>query len=312
MSKICIFGGAGFIGTALVRKLITKNDITIYDNFSPQVHKNISIPKYLKNFPNKKPKIVKADVLDKNSLYPFLKNNKFDIFCYFISETGTSQSMDEISRYSLTNIHGCSVFFEGLIKSRQVPKKIYLTSSRAVYGEGGGFSSKKIKPLSFYGLNKYVQEEIFRYFCNLLGIELIIFRLQNIYGPGQAINNPYTGVLNYFIKQALNNQDIEIYDNGEITRDFVYIDDLVNILLTNSAQIGIMDVGSGLRVKLLDIAKIIKKQTKSKNKILITNKHRKGDVISACSNTTHKTKVALKTGVKNLIKYIKENEKSTN
>lgn len=306
MSKILLIGGGGFIGTNLAKKLLKKNhSVSIYDSFIEQVHGKLSAKEYLKQF-NKKPLIYPYDVLNKKSLSKVL-SNKFDIIYYLVSETGTVQSMEEISRYSNTNVQGCAVFWECLIKSQNFPKTIYLTSSRAVYGEGGGLSHF-LYPISFYGLNKMMQEQFFFFFGKLLNIPITVFRFQNIYGPGQSKNNPYTGVLNFFIKQAINNKDIEIFDNGKITRDFIYIDDLTDFLLENLKNDNkntIINVGSGNKIKLLEVAELIIKLTKSKSKIIITDKHRKGDVIYACSPDSIATKVSLELGLQKLIRYIK-------
>jgi len=304
--NILILGGAGFIGTKLTRKFLDLGfNVTIYDKFIEQVHGKTTTSEYLsRNFKKKKPFIYLGCVTETDN-FKKLFQAPFDKIYYLVSETGTAQSMGEISRYSLTNIHGPSVFFDALIKYCKNKPEIILASSRAVYGEGGGFSNKKLNPLSYYGLNKKIQEDIFSFFCKEYKFPLKIYRFQNIYGAGQSINNPYTGVLIHFIKNALINKDIEIFDNGKITRDFLHIDDLTDFLIEDNSKNNIIDIGSGKRVELKDVVLLIKEITNSKSNFLIKNKHRPGDVIHACSKNKIKIKTPLKTGLIELVNFIK-------
>ena len=139
----------------------------------------------------------------------------------------------------------------------------------------------------------------------------MIFRYQNVYGPGQSLDNPHTGIISMFFKKLQNNEDIEIYDNGELTRDFIYIDDAVDATLLGmnpNIKNKIYNVGTGVETKHFDIAEIIKAQLSSKGKINIVSKHRDGDILRAkgCINIikaelSWSPEIDIETGIKNLI-----------
>jgi len=276
--KVLITGGAGFIGTKLANKLIELgSDVKIIDNFLPQVHEKN------KSTLSEKVEVFKGDVRNPSDL-DFVISDDIDYVVHLAAETGTNQSMTEITKHTSTNIIGTSLLIEKLNKFKI--KKLILTSSRAVYGEGKNLSEESpLNPKSVYGLSKMVQEKL---------IELsyqspyTILRLQNVFGDGQSINNPYTGIFNIFVKKLLSNETIEIYDDGLPTRDFIYINNVVDaiILSLNSEKSNnkTYNVGSGIEMKIYDSVVMLKEMLYSKSIIKKTNYHRAGDVIYACGN----------------------------
>ena len=307
---ILITGGAGFIGTHLTNKLLQLNHkITILDNLLPQVHGEN------KKYNNKSVNFIKGDVRNKKDWNKAFENN-VDVVIHLAAETGTYQSMQEIEKCVSTNINGTALLVEYLKNNKTNVKKVILTSSRAVYGESPNASeSLTPNPKSIYALTKQTQEQIL--LISLKDIPLTILRLQNVYGPEQSLNNPYTGIVSIFTKKFLQNINVEIFDNGKAIRDFIYIDDVVDAILISieerKTNHKIYNVGSAKKTSVLEVAKEIKNNIKnSESKIIITNFHREGDVMSAYANIDKikkelkwEPKVNLKTGIKHFVEWSK-------
>ena len=185
---------------------------------------------------------------------------------HLAAETGTGQSMYEIGRYSRSNLQGTSELFEQIVKRPGQIKRIVCASSRAIYGEGAylcpehgmlfpssrSTADKKSRqfdplcpvcgcccvpkstpecapsaPTSFYGLTKLAQEQMTILFGGALKIPSIALRFQNVYGPGQSLSNPYTGILAIFSNLARCGKPIRVFEDGCESRDFVYVEDVV-------------------------------------------------------------------------------------
>ena len=315
MKRVLISGGAGFIGSRLSKRLIKKGyKITILDNLSEQIHgSSRSSYKALSRITN----FIKGDVCNKEDWKKAIKNQ--DTIIHLAAETGTGQSMYEIDRYNQVNIVGTSNLFEVLSDSEHTIQKMVLSSSRAVYGEGkykcknhgdtypnqrnaddmdsGIFNPKccneeleicpisetaDINPISIYGMTKYRQEEIFMQGGHDLKIPIVALRYQNVYGPGQSLSNPYTGILSIFSTRILNNNNIEIYEDGKQSRDFVYIEDVVNATIhaleNDNANNEIFNVGSGKSLSIFDVANILKDLYDTNIDIIVDGKYRIGDI----------------------------------
>lgn len=306
--KVLITGGAGFIGCKLSNKLIELGmEVKIIDNFLPQVHKN-----YFPNL-NSKIEVFKGDIRNEEDLDKVISDD-IDYVVHLAAETGTNQSMYEITKHTSTNILGTSLLIEKLNNFKI--KKLILTSSRAVYGECPNLNEESnLSPQSIYGLSKMTQEKI---------IELAykspytILRLQNVFGDGQSIHNPYTGIFNIFVKKLLNNESVEIYDNGLPTRDFIYVDNVVDaIILSLNSEVSnekIYNVGSGEEMKIFDAVLLLKDILNSKSEIIISNYHREGDILYACGNIEKikkeldwTPKINFLKGINNFINWFKNN-----
>jgi dTDP-L-rhamnose 4-epimerase len=146
-------------------------------------------------------------------------------------------------------------------------------------------------PTSIYGVTKFAQEELLRVWCNSNEVSLINLRLQNVFGAGQSTLNPYTGILPLFVKQARAARPIELYEDGEITRDFIHVTDVGRALRLSlykkmdAGEMKILDIGSGNKVSLKQIANMITDIHKS---IMpeVSGRFRLGDVRHAYSNIT--------------------------
>jgi dTDP-L-rhamnose 4-epimerase len=277
--KILITGGAGFIGTKLCEKLNEKYEIIVFDNFSEQIHGKKEYD-FVKNV-----KYIEGDV----SNYPdweLALNEYPDCIIHLAAETGTGQSMEEIVRYVNTNIIGTSILLELLNKKDCGVKKLVLSSTRAVYGDNFNSSNNLIlEPKSVYGVTKLTQENLLRTSCK---IPYTMLRYQNVFGDGQSLNNPYTGIISIFSNLLIDNEPVTIFDNGLPSRDFIYVDDVVNATLicigNNQTDFQTYDVGTGESHKILDVTEKLKWLLGSESEIKISDYHREGDILHAVAD----------------------------
>ena len=317
--KILVSGGAGFIGCNLSLQLITRgHSVTVLDNLSEQIHgEGLKSPLYLSI--KDKVDIYKGDVRSIDDWEESLKGQ--DVVVHLAAETGTGQSMYEISRYVDVNIQGTANLLHLLANREHSVKKVIVASSRAVYGEGkyyceehgnvyplerresdlinGHFEctcpmcnrdvrllatdeQSKLHPSSVYGITKHNQEQMVLTVCRSLGIPAAAYRYQNVYGPGQSLNNPYTGILSIFSTQIKNNNSINIFEDGRESRDFVYIDDVVQATIlgieNDDFENEVFNVGSGRPIDVLTVARILVDKYGSEIEPIVTGNFRLGDI----------------------------------
>ncbi|RZU41352.1 NAD-dependent epimerase/dehydratase family protein [Edaphobacter modestus] len=324
--KILITGGAGFIGQHLTRHLLAlRHEMTILDSFLDQVHAgNRVLPGDL----DKHVRLVVGDVADPASLRPALEGQ--DCIVHLAAETGTGQSMYEVSRYERTNIAGTALLYELLSKENCLQvERIVVASSRAIYGEGAyccerdgvvypvsrsveekqagqfdplcprcGGACETIptpetaphQPSSFYGLTKQVQEQMALMFGQVRKIPTVALRYQNVYGPGQSLQNPYTGILAIFSNLVRAGRPIHVFEDGLESRDFVYIDDVVRAtsaaITTPFAGCDAVNVGSDERTTVLDVARLVNEFFGSPSELKITGAFRNGDIRHGMADLT--------------------------
>lgn len=320
MKNILITGGAGFIGSNLALKLISKGyKITVIDNLSEQIHgqnPEYNSPLYLSI--KDKVTFIKGDVTSKDDWREAIKNQH--VIVHFAAETGTGQSMYEIQKYVDVNINGTAIFLDLLANELHDVKKVIIASSRSIYGEGkykcqekgivypnhrearfmdnGDFEVKlngsgplelmatdedsKIHPSSVYGITKQNQEQMIMTVCPTLGIAPVAFRYQNVYGPGQSLKNPYTGILSIFSTQIKNGNSINIFEDGKESRDFVFVDDVVDATILGiekeEANNQIFNVGTGQPTDVIAVAKSLISNYSIDVPIVITGNYRLGDI----------------------------------
>jgi len=319
--NILITGGAGFIGSNLSLALIAKgHQITVLDNLSEQIHgDNPEVTSPLYQSIKDKVNFIKGDVSNLNDWKTALLNQ--EVVVHFAAETGTGQSMYQINRYTNVNIMGTSLMLDLLTNNKEYNvKKIVIASSRSIYGEGkythpelgdvypshrdeedmlsGDFAVKykgnsnlklvatdeesKIHPSSVYGITKQNQEQMIMTVCPTIGIAPVAFRYQNVYGPGQSLSNPSTGILSIFSTQIRNNNGIQIFEDGKETRDFVYIDDVVNATILGiekeEANNEVFNVGTGVATDVLTVANTLIDSYEIDVPVKVTGKFRLGDI----------------------------------
>jgi dTDP-L-rhamnose 4-epimerase len=339
-----IVGGAGFIGTSLIDK-IGAGDVTVFDSFSPIVHN----PESIRDFVGLGAEFIVGDVSARHDLEELFENGAPETLVYLAAETGTGRSLYNCELNARVNTLGLAMLLDILSAKEAFPKRIILTSTRAVYGEGpyetadgatvypeprskealsaGKFEFEGITPLkmniaahaaqpiNIYGATKLSQEHLLKSWCSSFDIPLYLFRLQNVYGAGQSLTNPYTGVLIHFIKQALNGDPAMIFENGGITRDFVHVDDVARLLAEAAdgrGEPGSYDCGSGIRDELFDVAALLAEAAGGPAPKL-NDQYRLGDVRHACADIERtlatfnwKPQVTLKEGLDALAVFVKQ------
>ena len=319
MKNILITGGAGFIGSHLTVKLVSKGyNITILDNLSKQIHGE-NQDSVLYNSIKDKTTFILGDICSKSDWEKALKGQ--DAVIHLAAETGTGQSMYEITRYNEVNIIGTAHLLNILANQEHTIKKILVASSRSIYGEGkylcdihgviypkeredadmakGNFNptcdkcdkllllkatdeNSKIHPSSIYGITKQQQEQMILLMGKILKIPAVALRYQNVYGPGQSLSNPYTGILSIFSTRLLNGNDLDIYEDGDESRDFIFIDDVIDATIlaleNKEASHQIFNVGSGVATTVLQVANTLKRLYASEVNIKVSGKYRLGDI----------------------------------
>ena len=319
--KVLITGGAGFIGSNLANKLAGKGySVTILDNLNPQVHggdpaNTSSLFRSL----SQDISFIHGDVTDRGTLTKAIEGQ--NIIVHLAAETGTGQSMYEIERYSKVNIGGTALLLDILTNNKNSVEKIIVASSRAIYGEGkylseefgevypehrkeehlskGDFEIRypgcimplkvlptdedsKIHPSSIYGITKQTQEQLVMTVSKAIGIAGIAFRYQNVYGPGQSLLNPYTGILSIFSNRIIQKKEINIFEDGKESRDFVYIDDVVDATIlgieNNQVNNEIFNIGSGLAISVNDVVRKLISNYNIDVKVNISGNYRLGDI----------------------------------
>ena len=298
--RVLITGGAGFIGSHIALQLIEKGyDVTVLDNLLAQIHgDNPEKTSPLYCSVKDKTRFIKADVCDREALKSAISDA--DYIIHLAAETGTGQSMYEIKRYVDVNIGATALLLDILTNTKHHVKRVVVAESRAIYGEGKYYCEKcgdvypterkdedmsrgdfechcpkcggrlvlvattedsAIHPSSVYGIGKQVQGQLVHLICKNIGIESVSFRYQNVYGPGQSLANPYTGILSIFSTRIKNHKDINIFEDGKETRDFVYIDDVINATIAGmevpEANGLVFNVGTGVATDVLTVAQTL-------------------------------------------------------
>lgn len=316
--KILISGGAGFIGCHLARRLLSDGwTVSILDNFLPQVHgTNRELPGDLKS----NVQLWIGDVRNSEDWKKALSGQK--VVIHLAAETGTGQSMYEIARYEDVNIHGTALLMDEIARmpANSIERVVY-ASSRAVYGEGkyqcpehgivypAGRSSNDLeqgkfepacpvcqipctplttdedtpgRPLSIYGFTKLAQEMMISLAARFLGFKACGLRYQNVYGPGQSLKNPYTGILSIFSGLAKRGEEINIFEDGHESRDFVYIEDVIEAtvrsLTLDVQETEVLNVGSGRSISVLEVAGLINEHYGQHSKLRVSGEYRQGDI----------------------------------
>ena len=330
---VLVTGGAGFIGTHLCTELVASGySVRILDNFHPQIH--TSEDEAVKKFvaANPKVEIVKGDICKKPDVASALDGIKSVV--HLAAETGTGQSMYEVSNCIETNVSGTANLLEQLLKQGRGVQHLLVASSRAVYGEGkyickahgvvypdrrnprvmasgifeplcqlceqvlkvSSTDEESLKnPTSVYGISKLTQEQLAITIGNSAGIPVSILRFQNVFGAGQSLRNPYTGILSIFSRQFMENQPVYIFEDGQESRDFIYVSDVVAGISKCISKVPtgsrILNLGSGKATTVLDVANQLRLKLQSDSEVSITGEYRSGDIrhciadIQKASNT---------------------------
>lgn len=356
--NVLITGGAGFIGSKLALRLLDMNyNITVLDNLSPQVHTTDPASSYSYTLIKDKVRFIKADVANNDALTDAIRDQ--DIIIHLAAETGTGQSMYEITRYTNSNVMGTAKLLDLLINTKHSVRSILVASSRAIYGEGkyhcahcgvvypkgrttddmdkGQFNprcpechsldiaclptdeSSEKNPESIYAINKLTQEQMVLTIGRMIGISAVALRYQNVYGSGQSLNNPYTGILSIFSNLFCRNEPVNIFEDGQESRDFVFIEDVVDAttqaIESPKKLCNAFNVGSGVATSVLTVANELKRLYHSSASINITGRYRLGDIRHNVADLSdikryigYSPKVDFSSGLSEFIKWAKIQE----
>lgn len=320
MTSVLITGGAGFIGHRLAESLSADGHrVRVLDNLSPQVHGRSETPAGKFDSLRAVADVVWGDVTERADLEPALVG--IDTVVHLAAETGTGQSMYEIDRYTRVNAGGTALLLDLIVNRYPNVRKVVVASSRSIYGEGqyrspsrgvvcppsrpaeqmlnGDFDvrlpdsdeplqlmatseNSSLHPSSIYGITKLTQEQLVMTTCKAHGLAGVALRYQNVYGPGQSLTNPYTGILSIFMSLIRAGQEINVFEDGQESRDFVFIDDVVrathSAILDSRADGQVLNVGSGKPTTVLEVVEALFDATGQEVPTRISGNFREGDI----------------------------------
>ncbi len=328
--RVLVTGGAGFIGSHLVDALLARGDeVTVLDTLNAQVHGAASdAPSYL----DPQARLVVGDVRDRDTLAPLLDGAQ--VVVHLAAYTGVGQSMYQVRDYLDVNVVGTGVLLELLGDDRRGVRALAVASSRAVYGEGayqcvrcgpvtphsrptarllagdweprcpqcGGPvtavptpEASALRPASVYAVSKHSQEQTALVVGMARDLPVVALRYFNVYGSRQSLSNPYTGVIPALVSRALGGRAPEVYEDGEESRDFVHVSDVVRATLLaidgpvaggHEQSSSVLNVGSGERRSLLEVARAVTAALGGPEPV-VTGKFRVGDVRHSQADLTN-------------------------
>ncbi len=318
--KILITGGAGFVGRWLMRQLPTNVNVIVVDSLVREVHgENPQFPPDVEA----RATCIRCDVRDTNGWKEAVAGA--DVVVHLAALTGTGQSMYQLSRYIEHNVLGTSELCEVLAEMHPKPHRVVLASSRAVCGEGAFRDGKEnvypgpraaaalkagrwelenaagipispipcsettpLRPASIYGMTKMWQEQLIVQAAEACGVDHLILRLQNVYGPLQELSNPYTGILGALTTGIVRRGRVELFEDGNMTRDFVFVGDVARAFLAGIECPGrlacTLNVGSGRSVTLHSLTELLAELTGRDPMVDCRGRYRVGDVRHASAD----------------------------
>lgn len=352
--NILVTGGAGFIGSHLVDSLIEEGHrVRILDKLVEQVHQD-GVPERM----HPEADFIRGDVCDPDVVADALDG--IDVVYHEAAEVGVGQSMYEIRRYVEGNDMGTAVLLEEMVRRRDQFRKLVVASSMSIYGEGAyecahcGCVSPELRPAeqlrqsrwevecptceqtltpqptpeqkplfptSVYAVTKQDQEQYCLIVGRAYGIPTVALRYFNVYGAGQALSNPYTGVCAIFSSRLLNDQPPVIFEDGGQTRDFVHVSDIVQAnllaLKTDRADYHAVNIGTGQPTSVREVATLLADGLGKAIEPQIVGKYREGDIrhcvadISRASTLLgYEPRVALPDGIRGLVDWVAQQQAS--
>jgi dTDP-L-rhamnose 4-epimerase len=349
-TNVLVTGGAGFIGSHLVDALVANgHKVRVLDALVPQVHGIDAAPLHL----DPSVEFIQADVCEREIVDKALDG--IDVVFHEAAEVGVGQSMYEIQRYVRANDMGTAVLLEAILARQSQIRKLVVASSMSIYGEGaykcescgviypqlrpseqllerrwemecttcgkelsptGTSEEKPLFPTSVYAVTKQDQEQ----FCLAVGrsykIPTVALRYFNVYGTRQALSNPYTGVCAIFSSRLLNGNRPMIFEDGEQSRDFVHVSDIVqaNLLAleTDRADYHAVNVGTGVATSVKSVCNLLAAGLGLDIEPEIVGKYREGDIRHCVSDISrartllgYEPKVSLEKGIPELLTWVR-------
>jgi dTDP-L-rhamnose 4-epimerase len=350
--NVLITGGAGFVGSHLADALLAGGHrVRILDNLTRQVHGE-ELPSYL----SPEVELVQGDIRDPATVRPAIEG--IDVVFHLAAAVGVGQSMYEIAHYVSVNTQGTAILLQEFLARRSRVQKLVLASSMSVYGEGKylcgccGVTSPPLRSLeqlrsklweplcptcgrvltavatdeakhlqcsSMYSLSKKAQEEMCLLFGRTYGLPVLALRYFNIYGPRQALSNPYTGVAANFASRLLNGNAPLLFEDGRQMRDFVSVEDAVQaaLLAMKSPAVGglALNIGSGEPASIREVAAKLALALPTSVAAEMTGKYRAGDVRHCFADISlarkllgYVPRVSLAQGVDKLVSWLRSQQ----
>lgn len=275
MNSVLVTGGAGFIGSHLVETLVYDHDVTVLDNLSNGSQMTTS----------PRATFVEEDVRDYLPVEKCARTS--DIIFHQAAVVSVPASIERPRTSHSVNSMGTLHVLEA---SKCHDVRVVLASSAAIYGHPDDVPIREeyyTNPTSPYGLDKLTADHYTRLYHELYGLDTVALRYFNVFGPGQQPGE-YAGAITTFIDQALNNKPITVHGNGEQTRDFIYIDDVVraNLLAAETNTVGqSFNIATGNATSILELAEIIQDLTDTASDIVHVDE-REGDIKHSVADTT--------------------------
>jgi len=349
-ANVLVTGGAGFIGSHLVDALVERGHrVRVLDALVSQVHGENATPTYL----NPKAEFIQGDVCERELVDAALEG--IDVVFHEAAEVGVGQSMYEIQRYVRANDLGTAVLLEAILERKSQIRKLVVASSMSIYGEGAytcadcgvvapqlrpseqlrerrwevecprcgkhlspapTSEEKPLFPTSVYAVTKQDQEQFCLAVGRSYGIPAVALRYFNVYGTRQALSNPYTGVCAIFSARLLNGNRPLIFEDGEQTRDFVHVSDIVqaNLLAldTDRADYQAINIGTGVATSIRTVSRLLAEGLNLDLEPEIVSKYREGDIrhcvadiAKAKSLLGYEPKVSLECGMPELLSWVR-------
>jgi dTDP-L-rhamnose 4-epimerase len=350
-ANVLVTGGAGFIGSHLVETLLENGyRVRVLDALVPQVHGTQTHPQYL----DQRAEFIREDVCNRAAVDAALDG--IEVVFHEAAEVGVGQSMYEIERYVRANDLGTSVLLEAIVARRKQIRKLVVASSMSIYGEGaytcstcgnvypqlrpssqlrdrrwevecpkcrkpaapvGTPEDKPLLPTSVYAVTKQDQEQFCLIVGRSYGIPTVALRYFNVYGPRQALSNPYTGVCAIFSARLLNGHRPLIFEDGEQTRDFVHVSDIAkaNVLAleTDLADYQSINIGTGRPTSVKQVAHLLADGLGKNIEPQIVAKYREGDIRHCVADISrarsllgYGPEVTLEQGIPELLAWVRE------
>ena len=308
-SSILVTGGAGFIGSHMVDKLIEADaDVTVLDNLDTGQMENLAQHKQNRNF-----HFVKGDIRNLRLVKQLVKDA--DAVFNLAAIASVQRSVEDPLLVNDVNVKGTLNLLKASLSSDV--KRFVQASSAAVYGDVRTLPVREDftpKPLSPYAISKLAADNYAMVFNRVYGLETVCLRYFNVYGPRQA-NNAYSGVITIFVNELLGNRSPRIFGDGEQTRDFVFVEDVVSatmLALTEKNAVGeIFNVASGRATTINEIVRILKKLMGKENLKLVYEETREGDIRHSCANIEkarallgYEPMFSLKKGLRELVQHM--------
>lgn len=342
---ILVTGGAGFIGSHLVDALLARGcRVKVVDVLVPQVHGDCEA-----RFLSPEATFIRADLCDGDRWASALSD--VDAVVHLAAEVGVGQSMYEIVRYVRGNALGTAVLLQMLLKHRDRVQRLVVASSMSVYGEGAyecprcgvvyprlrtlgqlqrrewevrcekcgevvraipTSEEKPLYPTSIYAITKRDHEEMCLTFGRSYAIPTAALRFFNVYGPRQALSNPYTGVAAIFCSRLLNGKPPLVFEDGRQSRDFVHVTDIVQAIVLalecSGVDNDVFNVGTGRPLTVLDMAAALARWTGAEVEPRVVNQFRAGDIRHCYADISrirralgYEPKVRFEDGVRDLV-----------